>query len=42
MSAHICQSPYAPLAIVAARNIALRFCHGATVGACKLPGRCLG
>jgi hypothetical protein len=36
------KSPYTPLAILATRNIALRFCRGATVGACKLAGRCLG
>jgi len=43
LSAHVRQSPlYAPLAILATRNIALRFCRGATVGACKLAGRCLG
>jgi len=44
VSAHVRQSlsPYAPLAILATRNIALRFCRGATVGACKLAGRCLG
>lgn len=29
-------SAYAPLAILATRNIALRFCRGAMVGACKL------
>lgn len=32
-------SPYAPLAILATRNIALRFCRGGIVGACKLEGR---
>jgi hypothetical protein len=30
---------YAPLAFLAARSIALRFCRGAMVGACKLVGR---
>jgi len=34
-------SPYAPLAILAIRSIALRFCRGAMVGACKLMGRAL-
>jgi hypothetical protein len=33
---------YAPLAILAARSIALRFCRGTMVGACKLAGRALG
>ena len=41
VSAHVCNS-YAPLAILAARSIALRFGRGAMVGACKLAGRGLG
>lgn len=41
VSAHA-NIPYAPLAILATRNIALRFGRGAMVGACKLAGRALG
>jgi len=41
VSAHVCIR-YAPLAIFAARSIALRFGRGAMVGACKLAGRSLG
>ena len=38
MCAHVHRPRYTPLAILATRNIALRFCRGAMVGACKLLG----
>ena len=38
-SAHGRHPLYAPLTFLATRSIALRFCRGATVGACKLVGR---
>ena len=40
-SPHVC-NPYAPLVILATRSIALRFCRGTMVGACKLAGWYLG
>jgi hypothetical protein len=42
LSARLQPNPYALVAILAARSIALRFCRGSIVGSCKLAGRAKG